>query len=71
MREHIESSIAVVVVVMALIWSPWVGGLLGLGVLAERAFKAYYASRGSDRIARIEEELKALHSIVNMKNIYK
>lgn len=71
MRTDIESGIAVVVVVIALILNPWVGGLLGLGVIAERAFKGHFATRENDRLARIEAEVKNLHAIVGLKNSFK
>jgi hypothetical protein len=71
MRTDIESGIAVVVVITALILNPWVGGLLGLGVIAERAFRAHFATREVDRLSKLEAEIKSLHAIVNMKNIYK
>jgi hypothetical protein len=70
-REYIESGIAVVVVVMALILNPWVGGLLGLGVIAERAFKAYSVTRNIDRLDKLEAEVRSLHTLVGMKQVYK
>lgn len=71
MKEYIEPGIAVVVAVLALILHPVVGGIVILGVLAQRSFKAYLERHSEDRLAKLESEVKQLHLIVGIKNTFK